>query len=32
VRPLYGGFDEWKKRGYPLVEGNADLALEYARG
>jgi len=31
VRPLYGGFDEWKKRGYPLVEGNADLALEYTR-
>jgi len=31
VRPLYGGFDEWKKRGYPLVEGSADLALEYAR-
>ncbi len=32
VRPLYGGFDEWKKRGYPLVEGDADLALEFARG
>jgi membrane protein DedA with SNARE-associated domain/rhodanese-related sulfurtransferase len=25
VRPLYGGFDEWKKRGYPLVPYSGDL-------
>jgi rhodanese-related sulfurtransferase len=23
VRPLRGGFDAWKKRGYPLVETEA---------
>jgi membrane protein DedA with SNARE-associated domain/rhodanese-related sulfurtransferase len=26
VRPLYGGYDEWKKRGYPLVEIVTDMA------
>lgn len=29
VRPLYGGYDEWKKRGYPLVE--IDMAIESTR-
>ena len=29
VRPLYGGYDEWKKRGYPLVE--IDPASESVR-
>jgi 3-mercaptopyruvate sulfurtransferase SseA len=20
IRPLWGGYDEWKRRGYPLVD------------
>lgn len=31
VRPLYGGYDEWKKRGYPLVEIVQDVAQQRAR-
>ena len=31
VRPLYGGYDEWKKRGYPLVDIVDDVAQEGAR-
>ena len=30
VRPLYGGYDEWKKRGYPLVD--IDMVEERAEG
>lgn len=28
VRPLYGGYDEWKKRGYPLVNIERDMAAQ----
>lgn len=28
VRPLYGGYDEWKKRGYPLVDIVHDVAQQ----
>lgn len=31
VRPLYGGYDEWKKRGYPLVDIENDFAVEGAQ-
>ncbi len=31
VRPLYGGYDEWKKRGYPLVSIENEMAAERAR-
>lgn len=31
VRPLYGGYDEWKKRGYPLVNIENDLASQSAQ-
>lgn len=30
VRPLYGGYDEWKKRGYPLVDIVHDVAQQRA--
>lgn len=31
VRPLYGGYDEWKKRGYPLVEIVKEFAADGAQ-